>query len=190
MNSRLDKNVEQIEAKNKKYLKLIDSQDNIKIIENERQNEELKLIDVKDLVFEDNGKLVLTVEFDELSRNLSLVQIFELKQLLQVSKIVGLKLVNIENGIGVDNKNRVISSTYNVSKGVCDIDLANVLENDIKEEFIEKVETPTNTTIEISNKNIAKEKPKKNNKKRALENVLLGISIIAFISGALIIMII
>lgn len=232
----------------------INNAQNIFEFEQKYNRKELAIIDVRDLVFEDNGKLVPTVEFDRLSRNLTEVQIFELKQLLQVSKDIGLKYVNIENGIGIDNQNRVISSTYNPNKHACDIDLARVLkfENDSMsvdsdsreidlsnidyEDIIKQLEVANDKPIEVAGESISKSeidvfyeypemvdkndnisntkksiitrlleilriKKEKNmeskdkqkilsNGKSTVENILFIISVTAFISGALFIMVI
>lgn len=152
----------------------VNNAQNIFEFEQKYNRKELAIIDVRDLVFEDNGKLVPTLEFDKLSRNLDQEQTFELKQLLQVSKTIGLKYVNIENRIGIDNQNRVISSTYNSNKGVCDIDLARVLkfENDKMmvdsnsreidlnnidyENIIKELEVASDKPIEVAGESISK----------------------------------
>lgn len=135
---------------------------------------ELSLINVDDLIYESNGKLELTHKFNQFSARLSQVQLFELIQLLKVSKMINLKLINVENQIGVDDQNRIIGSTYNSSIRNCDIDLAKVLkfENDKVstdtnfkevdlnsidyETIVNDLEVANDTPIEIAGENISK----------------------------------
>ncbi len=152
----------------------LNNAENLFNFEQKYNRRELKLVDVSELCYEKEGKIVLTYAFEKLSANLNEIQKFEIKQLLKVSKIINLKYVNIENGIGVDNQNRVISSTYNALKKNCDIDLARVLkfENDVKnvdsnskeidlnsidyESIVTQLEVANDTPIEVLGESISK----------------------------------
>lgn len=152
----------------------LNNAENLFNFEQKYNRKELEFINISELCYESEGKLIFTSNFDRLSRSLTQTQIFELKQLLQASKLINLKCVNIENGMGIDDQNRVISSTYNKSRGNCDIDLARVLkfENDIKsvdsdskeidlssidyEDIVEKLEVANDTPIEIAGESITK----------------------------------
>lgn len=108
----------------------LDNAANIFEFEQKYNKKELSLISISELCYIENGMLKLNIKYKEVIDGLTTQQKFEVKQLLQVSEALQLKYINVENGIAIDNMNRVISATYNPSKQACDLNTATVLRFD------------------------------------------------------------
>jgi len=97
---------------------------------------EASLIPISQLCTLDNNTNILrtTSFFNNITVNLKPEQKLEAKHLLQASKALDLKYINLENGFAIDNQNRVISSTYNSQTKKCDLDVATTIkfQNDKK----------------------------------------------------------